>query len=614
VIVKIDEKTLNSLQSRSDQKMLTIPKSMYTILVEKLESAWVKGIAFDIIFQNTDKDEVLFADTMAKYPNIVISMMRYTGGECIRDNTGSVETCPGVPRSVYNSTRWWLIDMDDAYARPRSGNTIYQSSAVGITQRTSRDIDTLPLALLRTQAGHHLPKLIHDQVILNPYFGVPNSYPAFSLTDVLSMSKLDILQNFGNKYVLIGESGTAIHDSIISPVTGTPMDGVETHAHFLDGLLQNKMLSWLDEKWMMMSVGILTFLAVLLYFILPKYLSPLFAITILAMVLYAARYTYDIHRVLVDISLLFLAWWVITYPVTYIYRFFVVEREKRELQTNFGHYIDPHVVEEIASRGEDIQLGGERRVLSVLFSDIAGFTSISEKMAPQDLFYLMTSYLSNMTDILIWQGGTLDKYIGDAVMGFFGAPLSYTDHAVRAADTALMMRARLPTFNADLVAHGMEAIDFRVGISSGEVMVGNIGSHDRFNYTVLGDTVNVASRLEGMGKEYDVHVIIPESTEVLLTPHFLTRELDTIAVKGKTTGIRIYELVGYSEEVTDRTMYFTYAQALALYRAGDYRAAGKLWQTLAPIDPPSRIMMYRCLEIIKGNITVENGVYHMTHK
>jgi adenylate cyclase len=199
-------------------------------------------------------------------------------------------------------------------------------------------------------------------------------------------------------------------------------------------------------------------------------------------------------------------------------------------------------------------------------------------------------------------------------MGFFGAPLSYTDHAVRAADTALKMRAQLPIFNADLVVHGMEAIDFRVGIASGEVMVGNIGSHDRFNYTVLGDTVNVASRLEGMGKEYDVHIIIPESTEVLLTPHFLTRELDTIAVKGKTTGIRIYELVGYSEEVADRTMYFTYGQALALYRAGDYRAAGKLWQTLAPIDPPSRIMMYRCLEVIKGNITVENGVYHMTHK
>ena len=132
----------------------------------------------------------------------------------------------------------------------------------------------------------------------------------------------------------------------------------------------------------------------------------------------------------------------------------------------------------------------------MLFSDIAGFTTISESMKPQELFYLMTSYLSNMTDILIAHGGTLDKYIGDAVMGFFGAPLSYEDHAIRAADTALMMRTRLPLFNDDLVKHGMKPIDFRIGIATGEVMVGNIGSHDRFNYTVLGDTVNLASRLE----------------------------------------------------------------------------------------------------------------------
>lgn len=192
-----------------------------------------------------------------------------------------------------------------------------------------------------------------------------------------------------------------MNDKKLSPVTGELIDGVEMHAHFLDGLLQNKMLSSLDHKWMMTSVVVLAFFSILLYFLLPRYLSPIFAISMLAAILYVSRYLYDVHRVLVDISLLFLAGGVITYPMTYMYRFFVVEREKRELQTNFGHYIDPHVVEEIASRGEDIQLGGERRVLSVLFSDIAGFTSISEKMDPQNLFYLMTSYLSNMTDILI---------------------------------------------------------------------------------------------------------------------------------------------------------------------------------------------------------------------
>jgi adenylate cyclase len=136
-----------------------------------------------------------------------------------------------------------------------------------------------------------------------------------------------------------------------------------------------------------------------------------------------------------------------------------------------------------------------------------------------------------MTDILIKEGGTLDKYIGDAVMGFFGAPMTYDDDARRACRTALLMRKELPGFNEDIGVHGIAPIDFRVGIASGDVMVGNIGSHDRFNYTVLGDTVNLASRLESSGKEYDVHIIVSGSTRDEAGGEFLYRELDTIAVK-----------------------------------------------------------------------------------
>jgi adenylate cyclase len=590
--------------------MLTIPKRRYIELVHLLEAAWVKGIAFDIIFQNADPDEAEFAEVMRKYGNVVISAS--IGDADKKEGTCAADgTCDGYPRPVYQGVPWGHIDLDQDGLMRKGALPIDPRVLTWSVKRS--DAVLLPLPMRLYQLGSPSTTLPTASTLLTPFFSQSDSYKKIPLSTFLKQYRM-LGSDFAGKYVLIGESGTSVNDKKLSPVTGKLIDGVEMHAHFLDGLLQDKMLTELRAHILWGAVVILTLFSVMLYFFVPKYLSPIFAIVTIVSILYASRYIYDIHRVLVDISLLFLAGGVITYPVTYMYRFFVVEREKRELQTNFGHYIDPHVVEEIASRDEDIQLGGERRVLSVLFSDIAGFTSISEKMDPQNLFYLMTSYLSNMTDILISRWGTLDKYIGDAVMGFFGAPLSYEDHAIRAADTALMMRSRLPLFNADLVAHGMEPIDFRVGISTGEVMVGNIGSHDRFNYTVLGDTVNVASRLEGMGKEYDVHIIIPESTQGLLTPHFLTRELDTIAVKGKTEGIRIYELVGYSEDIIDRTMYFSYGQALALYRAGDYRSAGKLWQTLAPVDPPSRIMMYRCLEILKGNVTVENWVYHMTHK
>lgn len=369
---------------------------------------------------------------------------------------------------------------------------------------------------------------------MNPFFGPPGSYPSISFADVLNMSRVQAIATFRNKYVLVGESGTAIHDAFVSPVTGTMMDGVESHAHFLDGILQEKMLKNLDSSWLFLIVTILVFLTTSIYFFVPKYLSPLFAIISCIAVIYVTRWGYDVGRTVGDVFLFLLAGGLLTYPMTYMYRFFVVEREKRALQKNFAHYVDPEVVKQIALKNEEIQLGGERKNMTILFSDIAGFTTLSEKMKTQDLFLFMTSYLSNMTDILTAQGGTLDKYIGDAVMGFFGAPLPSDDHASKACMTALAMRKRLPEFNREVQKYGIPEIDFRVGIASGDdVMVGNIGSRDRFNYTVLGDTVNLASRLEGTGKEYSVHIILSEKTRAQIGNTFLTRELDTIAVKGK---------------------------------------------------------------------------------
>ncbi len=226
----------------------------------------------------------------------------------------------------------------------------------------------------------------------------------------------------------------------------------------------------------------------------------------------------------------------------------------------------------------------------------------------------MTAYLSRMTDILMGQWGTLDKYIGDAVMGFFGAPLDIPDHAIRACHTALIMRQALPAFNQKIALMGIEPIDFRVGIASGDVIVGNIGSEERFNYTVLGDTVNIASRLEGIGKEYAVHIVISENTRKALDSRFFVRELDTIAVKGKVEWLRIFELIGHGDQVKNLYAYEQYARALALYREGNYRDAGILWEKQAQEDPPSRMMMDRCLSVLNWDTRVENGVYHMTHK
>jgi class 3 adenylate cyclase/CHASE2 domain-containing sensor protein len=555
---------------------------------------------------------------------------------CTRNSIGIID-CAGLPRSIYKDTTWWIINTLSSYERtlavPITGQP-YQGWKIGTGSYSVSDTELYPLALslyLQTTSNNNglvstLPfyskKLNRDfiwwksyKTILQPYFGPEiDSYRRVSLIDVLGMNKVERKTNFKWKYVLIGESWTLIHDQLPSPVTGWVIDGIETHAHFLDGLIQDKMLKKAPTLAILIATIFLTIFTVFLYFYLPTYLSPIFAIGLLATTLYVSRYMYDFDRIVVDILPLFLSVCIATFTTTYMYRFFVVDREKRYIENAFSHYIDPKMVEMIDMEEVAVRLGGEQRDLTVFFSDIAGFTTISERLSPKNLFWLMSLYLSRMTNILKEEWGTLDKYIWDAVMGFFGAPISQTDHAIRACRTAVAMRKALPEINEEIAERGIIRIDFRIGIASGDVMIGNIGSEEHFNYTVLGDTVNLASRLEATGKEYDCHCIISEWTRRLIGENFELREIDTIAVKGKSEWIRIYELLGLLGDKINRNIYERYEQWLALYRSGKYMEAWKIWESQLEDDPVSRVMALRCVEILKWNIQVENGIYHMTHK
>jgi len=549
---------------------------------------------------------------------------------CTLDVNREYTTCPGSPRSVYKNVPWWFIWMnlnDGIYKkniyRPLMldmGESIiasWKTGNDGIMQKDERTIYTLPIAVYLRSGGKRedIQNLdLSNNRILNPYFWITRwAYNIYSLKDVLEMSDVNLIQSFNRKYIFIGESGTAIHDTFESPVTGENMVGVEGHAHFLDGILQKKLLKEAPSSIFFLYI-LLTIVTTSLYFFLPKFLTPFLMIASMIGVIWGWRYSYDQHRILVDIFPLFLAGGLLTYPITYIYKYFVIDRAKRELEVNFKHYIDPQVVKKISETGGTIELWWEHRELTILFSDIAGFTSISEKLKPTDLFLLMVSYLSRMTDILIAQWGTLDKYIGDAVMGFFWAPLSMQDHAIRACQTAIQMRKALPEFNKEMLERWMESIDFRVGIATGDVMVWNIGSKERFNYTVLGDTVNLASRLEWTGKEYNVHIIISERTRKLIGEIFHLRELDTIAVKGKNEWVCIYELLDISNTPLDISVYENYEHGLTQYRNGNYMEAWRIWEKYAEVDSPSRIMMERVVKILQWEIRVEKGIYHMTHK
>jgi class 3 adenylate cyclase/CHASE2 domain-containing sensor protein len=604
VIVKIDNDSLNQLQANTNIKTVNIPKSVYTSMVEKLSSVAVKGIAFDIVFQNIDPDEEVFARTMENASNVVIARTNQVG-KCIFDPSG-YETCEWIPRSVYAGVKQGLIDINPLGDRK-----------IAILSTASGEVDTLALALYRSRIDTEPIPFGENIEILTPFFWWPQSYPSISFASVLEMSKVELAANFWGKYIFIGESGTLIHDAIRSPVTDTLMDWVETHAHFLDGIVQKRFLtSWsvLDPR-VFAGLATLLLLMVTLYMIAPKYVSLFLAVFVTIWIVWMARFGYFQHGVVLDIAPVLMAGSVLSFPITYIYRFFIVDREKRALTDAFSHYVDPRVVAKIGDSAHEIRLGGEAKNLTILFSDIAGFTTLSEKLTPSDLFYLMSSYLSRMTSILTQNGGTLDKYIGDAVMGFYGAPLDMLDHPLHACHTALEMRRALPVFNTELLARGLDEIDFRIGIATWDVVVGNIWSHDRFNYTVLGDTVNLASRLEATSKEYGTHIIVSHGTYEGAKSEFYFRRLDKIAVKGKTEWVMIYELIANIRDTSiDRYVYERYEQGLEKYFAWDYLGAGKLFESNASLDAPSKMMAHRCLDILEGRVKVEGGVYVMTHK
>jgi len=240
-------------------------------------------------------------------------------------------------------------------------------------------------------------------------------------------------------------------------------------------------------------------------------------------------------------------------------------------------------------------LGGETRDVTVFFSDLAGFASISEKMTPAELVAFMNEYLSAMTDIVESKGGYVDKYIGDSIVAVFGAPADDSDHASNAARAALGCRACLDELNRDSAAFKGYDVAHRMGLNSGAALVGNIGSRRRFNYSVMSDAVNVASRLEGANKYYGTTIAASEMTVALTGSTFTWRELDAIRVKGRATPVKIYELLAEAGEETPQqaAAATAYAQGLAYWRNREFDAAAKCFERVADVDRPSALFLNR---------------------
>jgi adenylate cyclase len=277
------------------------------------------------------------------------------------------------------------------------------------------------------------------------------------------------------------------------------------------------------------------------------------------------------------------------------YRLVVTDRGERLLRRSFALYLAPQVIDRMLASNKLPVLGGETRDVTVFFSDLEGFSSIAEKMAPAELVAFMNEYLSAMTDIIESKGGYIDKYIGDSIVAVFGAPVVDKDHAISAAHAALGCRLRLDELNQNSAAFQGHKVAHRIGLNSGEALVGNIGSRRRFNYSVMSDAVNVASRLEGANKYYGTTILASQTTVALTGSKFSWRELDAIRVHGRSNPVKIYELIAEAgeETVQQAASKASYAEGLAHWRIGEFEAAAKCFERFAHLDKPSALFLSR---------------------
>ena len=453
------------------------------------------------------------------------------------------------------------------------------------------------------------------------YRGPRGSYSYKSIADVVTRNFRPGI--FKGKIVLVGASATGIGDQRSTPYGGIDYPGVEVHANVIDNILhQNFLVRGAQQAlWDVLTILILGIpLGVWMALAQPRWMW--FGAALL------------IPLVAVDYGAFRRGWWLnFTVPamtlvgnvvLVSLYRVVFEEKEKRKVRAEFGNYLSPEVIRRLLV---DPRLVDPKKTdITVMFSDIRGFTTISEKLDAQELALFLNQYLSDMTSIVFKNNGTLDKYIGDAVMAFWGAPFEEPGHAVKACNAALEMMKRVRELQKVWEAEGKPRLEIGIGLNTGVASVGRMGSSLRRGYTALGDAVNLSSRLEGSNKDYGTHIIVNETTyEGAKDDGFVFRELDLIRVKGKLQPVTIYQLMGHrtdlvadgrAEDVHLQVEHF--ARARELFRNRKWDAAQRAFQDFLdrwPDDGPSRVYWKRCQEYLFDEPSANwDGVFVMTHK
>lgn len=575
--------------------------------------------------------------------------------------TSVVRNLPELEKAARGIGLFSIIPDDDGVYRKvslveRVGDMIYPALSLEML-RVALGSEDSPMVFMHEDASHGIEKIILKTAQPGVFFEIPTDrtgtgkvwvhfakHPQpgseqfdpdnsiyISAKDVMNLTpenRARLHPRIAGKLLIVGTSATGLKDIRPTPIDGK-MPGVEVHAQLLETILAQSHLTRTTETYLMEVLMIIVggLMMIVLVPRLNALYTFLFCAALIAAQVWLAWYFYTEHRELVDASYPSLSLFGMFVFLSYL-NYMAEERERGQIKNAFGHYVSPALLEELAADPESLQLGGEIRELTVMFSDIRGFTTISEQFDAHGLTQFINKFLTPMTDVIMEHNGTIDKYMGDAIMAFWNAPMTVDEHAYLACIASLKMQQAVKELNTEMEEQAYYEnrkhipINIGVGINSGPCCVGNMGSEQRFDYSTLGDDVNLASRLEGQSKTYGVDVVVGENTKALLDDRLPLIELDLLQVKGKTEPVYIYALMGdeaYKESSEFKAISFANEEMIAAYREQRWDNCIALAEKSRELDPGlgvlSDLYIERCNEYKKNPPPAGwNGVFIATSK
>lgn len=554
VIIKIDDRSINEIGRWPWER------DIFSSLLLKAKDAKVIGV--DVSFFEKSINDSSLENTILSMDNIILAS-EISEGELFmpifKGETGYAN----------------LLSSEDG---------ILRTVEVGLRP------EILPIAFEAYKKYSGKSDFEEGEYLIN-FVSKPNSFNSISANEVLEGNV-----NFSGKIVLIGATAPDLHDNYFVPTSGgIAMPGVEVHANILQNLFTNSFLKSQSNFSAFFFVLIFSFAGFFLFSrIKIYYLIPLILL-IIFLYIFTGIFLFNNYNYLVDFFFFPIALFVSTGAGIAIN--YLEERKHSAHLTNaFGKYISKNLLKEIINGSHELKLGGEKRKITVFFSDIRGFTSISEKLSPENLVAFINEYLTEMTRIILKHNGTVDKFIGDAIMALWNAPLVQEAHAKMACECAIEQMKKLQELQVSWKQKNLPKMEIGCGIHTGEAIIGNMGSEERFDYTAMGDAVNLASRIEGLTKQYGVGIIISKDTRDAIGRDFHCRLLDKVKVKGKKIPVEIYELVW--EEGKEN---FTkgYEHALSLYFDKKFSSAEREFKRCLEISPEDKsciLFIARCKE------------------